>query len=368
MRLVHELAIPTETDTIKRAAVSSALYPMTTRRQALRQLALLASASGLPLASGAGVPKRIGILSEASPEPAKDTLIWEPRVWELMAQRGWVVGENVAVERAFAETKSDRLPRLAEELVRKRVDVILCLGDQEAMSAAARATQTIPILVFEVFDPVEQGLVESLARPGRNVTGISLVRGPDLAMKRLQYLRTIAPSAKRLCWLWGRDTSMVTRVDGSRYDVAASLATAAQSLEFETRTYHVTGASDIDKALADAVVWRAQALTTSGFPLFLARQEVAQFALRQRWPSAFAVGEFVQAGGLLSFAVADSEIQLMTRRWIEYIDRVLRGAKPADMPVIAADRYDLQINMKTAETLGLTIPKSILSRADTLVR
>jgi putative ABC transport system substrate-binding protein len=341
---------------------------MTTRRQALRQLALLASASGLPLALGAGAPKRIGILSEASAEVSKDTLIWEPEVWELMAQRGWVVGQNVVVERAFADTKSDRLPGLAEELVRRSVDVILCLGDQEAMVAAARATQTIPIVVFDVQDPVEQGLVGSFARPGRNVTGISLSWGPDFAMKRLQYLRTIVPSAKRLCWLWGHDTSLVTRVDGSRYDVAASLATSAQKMQFETRIYRVTGASDIDKALTDAVTWQAQALTTSGFPPFLARREVAQFALRQRWPSAFAVVDFVQAGGLLSLAVADSEVQLLTLRWIEYIDRVLRGAKPADMPVIGADRYELQVNMKTAETLGLSIPQSILSRADGLVR
>jgi hypothetical protein len=166
---------------------------MTTRRQALRQLALLASPSGLPLALAADAPKRIGILSEASAEASKDTLIWEPDVWGLMSQRGWIVGQNVVVERAFAETKSNRLPRLA-------------------------------------------------------------------------------------------------------------------------------------------------------------------------------VVEFVQAGGLLSYAVPDSEVQLLTVRWIEYIDRVLRGAKPADMPVIGADRYELQINMKTAETLGLTIPQSILSRADGLVR
>lgn len=341
---------------------------MTTRRQALRRLASLAAPAGLPDAGSADAPKRIGIIAEAAAEAGKDTLIWEPDIWALMAQRGWVVGRNVVVERAFADTRSDRLPRLAEELVRKRVDLILCLGDQEAMVAAARATRTIPIVVFEVFDPVEQGLVESLARPGRNVTGISLVRGPDLAMKRLQYLRAIAPSAKRLCWLWGHDTSLATRVDGSRYDVAASLATAARQMEFETRIFYVAGASAIDKALADAVAWQAQALTTSGLPPYLARREVAGFALRQRWPSAFAVNEFVQAGGLMSLAVSDSETQLLTVRWIEYIDRVLRGAKPADMPIIAADRYELQINMKTADALGLSIPQSVLSRADGLVR
>jgi hypothetical protein len=181
------------TGTIERALPLKRAYPMTTRRQALRQLALLASPSGLPLALAADAPKRIGILSEASAEASKDTLIWEPDVWGLMSQRGWIVGQNVVVERAFAETKSNRLPRLA-------------------------------------------------------------------------------------------------------------------------------------------------------------------------------VVEFVQAGGLLSYAVPDSEVQLLTVRWIEYIDRVLRGAKPADMPVIGADRYELQINMKTAETLGLTIPQSILSRADGLVR
>ncbi len=135
---------------------------MTTRRQALRQLALLASSSGPPLAIGAGAPKRIGILSEASAEASKGTVIWEPEFWELMAQRGWVVGQNVVVERALADTKTDRLPRLAEVLVRKRVDVILCLGDQEAMVAAARATQTIPIVVFEVFDSCAQNLAQRL--------------------------------------------------------------------------------------------------------------------------------------------------------------------------------------------------------------
>lgn len=341
---------------------------MTTRRRTLRQLLLLALSSGLPCAFGAGVLKRIGILSEASPEVSKETLPWEAALWEVMAKHGWVVGHNVVVERALASTKSDRLPGLAEELVRKRVDVILCLGDQEAMSAAARATQSIPIIVFDVVDPVGQGLVESFARPGRNVTGISLTRGRELTMKRLQYLRTMAPSAKRLCWLWGRDTSVLTRVDGSRYDVAASLATAAEKLEFETRIYHVTGASEIDKALADAVTWQARALTATGFPPFLARLEVAQFALRHRWPSAFAVADFVPAGGLISLSVADSDVQLLTVRWAEYIDRVLRGARPADMPVIAADRFELQINTKTAETLGLTIPQSILLQADALIR
>ncbi len=337
---------------------------MITRRQALRRLASLASLSSAPLAFAAGVQKRIGILSEAS----AGTLIWESDFWQRMAERGWLVGGNVAVERAFAEGRSERLPRLAEELVRKGVDVIVGDGDQEAIVAAARATRAIPIVVFEVLDPVEQGLVESFAHPGRNVTGISLSRGPDQALKRLQYLHAIAPSAKRLCWLWGHDTSLATRVDGSRYDVAASLAAAVRSLQFETRIYRVTGPAEIDRALADATAWRAQALTSSGLPPYLARREIARFALRERLPSAFAGAEFVEAGGLLSYAVAAAEVDALTVRWIDYVDRVLRGASPADLPVLSADRYELRINTTTAETLGLSIPQSILSRADALVR
>jgi len=329
---------------------------------------VLSCATGSPLARGVGPTRRIGILSEASPEVSKDTLNWEPDFWGLMAQRGWIPGQNVVVERALARWDSSRLPRLAEELVRKRVDLIVCYGDQEAMAAAARATQTIPIVAFDVTNPVEQGLIESFARPGRNVTGISLSRGPDLATKRLKYLRTIAPSARRLCWLWGGDTSLVTRVDGTRYDATAALATAAQSLQFELRIYHVTGANEVDRALTDAVTWRAEALLAGGFPVFLARHEVTRFALRQRWPSAFPVADFVQAGGLLSLAVADSEAQLLIVRWVDYVDRILHGMKPADLPVISADRYELQINTRTAEMLGLAIPQAVLLQADALVR
>ena len=191
-----------------------------------------------------------------------------------------------------------------------------------------------------------------------------------MAMKRLEYLRTIVPSARRLCWLWGHDTSLATRVDGSRYDVAASLAAAARKMQFETRIYRVTGASDIDKALADAATWQAQALTTSGFPPFLARREVARFALRQRLPSAFAVVDFVQAGGLLSYGVPDSETQLLTLRWIDYIDRVLRGAKPADMPVIgvdgvigttqrvAGDRVDVQLTVDSGFGVDIVVERT----------
>ena len=341
---------------------------MATDVKALRQLLLLGSAGHLSVFA-AKAPKRIGILSERSAALYKDGLPWEAPLWDAMAELGWIQGQNVVVERALADMKSEDLPRLSEELVRKRVDVILCLGDQEAMVAASRATRTIPIIVFEVSDPVGQGLVESLARPGRNVTGISLGRGRELAMKRLQYLRTIAPSAKRLCWLLGGPTTMSSRVDGSRYDVAASLATAAeQQLQFETRVFPVADAKQISEALAYAVEWRAQALLAGGFPVYLARHDVVQFALRHRWPSVYPVADFVHVGGLLSLSVADSEVALLTRRWAEYIDRVLRGANPAELPVISADRYELLVNTKTAEALDLKIPPSILLQADALVR
>ena len=347
-------------------AIKGCSRPMPTRRQALRHLALVASVLSLRTASGANAPKRLGILSEVT-EP-KGGLFWEPEFWRLLAQHGWILGQNILVERAFANGKSDLLARLAEEFVRKRVDLILCAGEQEAMVAAARATRTIPIVAFDASDLVQAGLVESLARPGRNVTGMAFNEG--FAAKRLEYLRAIAPSARRLCWLWGSDTAMSSRVDGTRYDVTALIAASARKLDFETRFFRVPGPGDLDRAFADVLAWKPHALTMSGRTLFVygAAKDVAQFCLGQRLPSAFNTPEFVQAGGLLSYAVPESEAQLVTLRCIAYGDRLLRGEKPADMPVIAPDRYELRINMKTAETLGLTIPQSVLVSADELVR
>jgi putative ABC transport system substrate-binding protein len=348
------------------AARTRSTPSMPTRRQALRHLALVASASSLRVASGANAPKRLGILSEVT-EPAGG-LFWEPELWRLLAQRGWILGQNIVVERAFANGRSDLLPRLAEELVRKRVDLILCSGEQEATVAAARATRTIPIFAFDASDLVEAGLVESLARPGRNVTGMAFNDG--VTAKRLQYLRTVAPSAKRLCWLWGSDTVLSSRLDGTRYDLTALIAARAQNLGFETRFFRVPGPGDLDRAFADVLTWKPHALTTSGRRLFVygATKDVAQFCLRQRLPSAFNTPEFVQAGGLLSYSISESEAQLVTLRCLAYADRLLRGEKPSDMPVIAPDRYELKINMKTAETLGLTIPQSVLVSADELLR
>ena len=338
---------------------------MLSRRQAIGHLAL-ASVSTWSVASAAIGLKRLGILSQVT-EP-KGGLFWEPEFWRLIAERGWILGQNILAERAFANGQSDLLPRLAEDLVRKRVDVILCAGEQEAMVAAARATRTIPIFAFDATDLVQAGLVDSLARPGRNVTGMQFNEG--FGAKRLQYLRTIVPSAKRLCWLWGSDTVMSSRVDGTRYDATSSIAEKASQLGFETRFFRVSNPGDLDKAFADMLAWKPHALTTSGRTLFVygATTKVAQFCLSQRLPSAFATPEFVQAGGLLSYSITEAEDQLLTLRCIAYGDRLLRGEKPADMPVIAPDRYQLTINMKTAETLGLPIPQSVLVSADQLVR
>ena len=340
---------------------------MIARRQVLRHLALIAFASGMPAASRATSAKRVGILSEA--EETKEGLEWEPNFWLVMAQRGWILGRNVVVERAFANRKTDRLPQLAEDLVRKRVDVIgVADDDQDAMVAAARATRTIPIVVYDPFDPVEQGLIESFARPGRNVTGVALTAGADFTVKRLEYLRAIAPSAKRLAWLSSKDTLSRPRVDGTRIDVAGRLAAAARTVGFETRFFHAPGPHDIDKAFTNLAAWGAEAVTARGWPLDSTNREVAKLALSHRLPSAFLAPDLVQAGGLLSYAIPESETEVSVLRCIEYVDRVLRGANPAEMPVIGPDRYELIINTRTAETLRLTIPQSILVRADRLLR
>lgn len=337
---------------------------MTTRRHALGQLVLLC---GVPaIAASKAQPKRIGVISEGK-APA-NLEAEEARFWAQMRRRGWVLGENVLAQRTFANWNLDYLPAQAQELVRMRVDVIICVAGQDAMVAAARATRSIPIVFYDATVPVERGMVESFRKPGRNLTGVSIISEAEYVIKRLELLRAIAPSATRLSWLWGHDTLSLSKVDGGRYDFAASLAEVARKLQFETRFHLFDGPVDLARAFQDATSWRAQALTASGDRAFEMRQDVVQFALRQRLPSAFNSEDFVQEGGLLSYGIPNSESGLLLDVLVSYVDRILRGATPANMPVVGPSRYEVTINLKTAQSLGLSIPESLISRADRLVR
>jgi putative ABC transport system substrate-binding protein len=276
---------------------------------------------------------------------------------------GWIEGKNLIIESAFADYKMERLPALAEELVRKRVDVLWAMTAQAAV-AAARATKTIPIVFTDVPWPVEAGLIDSFARPGRNATGESTYAGMEVSTKRLEFLKEIAPNATRLSWIL--DPSLAVTIDGGRFDMRPLLDPAARKLGYEVLYHYVEKSDDIDPVFADILAWRAQAIAVAGSAVtFGARERIAAFALRNRLPSASAMLPFAEAGGLLAYNAAGL-FTVTIKRGAEYVDRIFRGERPADMAVNQPDKYQLVINQKTAKALGLTIPQSLLLRADVI--
>ena len=283
---------------------------------------------------------------------------------ELKARK-WIEGQNLVIERAFGEGKAERLPALAEELVRKHVDVIW-VGSDHAAVVAARATRTIPIVFTNVYWPVETGLIDSFARPGRNLTGVSAYTGIEVSTKRLDFLKEIAPGATRLSWMF--DASIAPTVDGGIFDIRPVLDADAKKPGYETRYHLLAKSDDIDRAFAEILDWRAQAIAVGRSPAISAALErIASFALRNRLPSACADSRPVDAGCLLSYSAAGAPLTESMGRAVDYVDRILRGAHPRDLPVQRPDRYELVINLKTAKALGLRIPQSVLLRTDRLI-
>jgi putative ABC transport system substrate-binding protein len=284
---------------------------------------------------------------------------------KALAKRGWIEGKNLVVERLFAEHKAERVAGLAEELVRKRVELIITVEDAPAI-AAARATRTIPIVFINMAFPVERGLVDSLARPGRNVTGSTWLHSPgEVIAKRVELLREIAPAAKRLFSL--TPAVHFDRVDGGKHDSSPAIVAEAKRLGFELRTHIVHKIEDVEVGLAEALAWNAQALLGAGALVEAARERVAEFTLRHRLPSAFLRPLNVEAGGLLSYGTTLTEYLALIERGMEHVDRILRGANPAELPVAQPRVYELVINLKTAKALALTIPQSMLVRAGRLI-
>ena len=312
--------------------------------------------------STARLPRRVGILQLAEPSLTQD--IYQA-FWVAMSKRGWHLDKNLVVERTNVDGNAARLARVAEGLIRKRVEVILCVG-QNASVAAARATRTIPIVFFGALWPLEAGLIESYARPGRNVTGIAMYVGFEGTIKRLQFLREIAPTTKRLSWAWPEGILLLDSASGDRVNMVPMLQVAARKLGFETRFHAVRGEPDLDALFGDITAWNADALLASS--TFQARRKLAELALRHGLPSVFLDRENVEAGGLLSYGVPDSEFMAQIDRWAEQVDHVLRGSHPGDLAVELPNRYELVINMATAKALGLPVPKSLLLRADEVIQ
>jgi putative ABC transport system substrate-binding protein len=336
------------------------------RRDAISALLALGSAAG-PLglraqSNPSAQTKVLGILTLLSTQEAER--IWLPGLRAELKALGWIEGQNLVIEIAFADTKVERLAALAEELVRKRVDVIWAPVDLAAI-AAARASRTIPIVFVNVSWPVEQGLIESYGRPGRNVTGVSTYTRIEVSAKRLESLKAVAPTATRLSWILGSPTEAT--LDGAGFDLRPLLSQAARSLGYEVRYHFVQKSDDLDPVFAEILASRAQALSVAGNQAtFGARERIAAFALSNRLPSACASFALVEAGALLGYNAAGGDFAAVAPS-LEYVDRIFRGARPADLPVERPSNYELVLNLKTAKALGLQVPPAVLLRAGRVI-
>ncbi len=272
---------------------------------------------------------------------------------------GYVEGRNVAIEIRSAEGKLERLPALAAELVALKVDVIVAGGTLAAV-AAKQATKTIPIVFVAAADPVTSGLVASLASPGGNATGLSLLF-PELVGKCLERLKQAVPGVSRVAVLW-QPGGVVEGIEKERLKRAE---VAGLALGVQIQFVGVRSPEDFDRAFSDMTRARAGALTVlPSAMLFVERRRLVDLAAKNRLPAVYPWREFVDAGGLMSYGpnLAD-----LFRRAATYVDRILKGAKPADLPVERPTKFELVINLKTAKALGLTIPPSLLQRADQVI-
>jgi putative ABC transport system substrate-binding protein len=303
-------------------------------------------------------PKRIsqiGILIAASASSYSARLeAFRQRLREL----GYVEGKNIVIEYRSAEEKLDRLPALAAELVRLKVDVIVTATGGRDILAAKKATATIPIVFAGTGDPVGDGLVSSLARPGGNITGLSLMT-PDLDGKRLELLKEASPKVARVAFLWD-----VGSVRGNR--PLTDMEAAAKALELKLQSLPVRSLDDFESAFARAKRDGVQALITSPNTLIITQQrQVLDFAAKNRLPAMYPTSEFVEAGGLMSYAPNYADLW---RRAATYVDNILKGAKPSDLPVEQPTKFELVINLKTAKQIGLTISPNVLARADKVIK
>ena len=277
-----------------------------------------------------------------------------------LRERGYVEGQNIAIEYRYTEGKQDRLAELAAELVSLKVDVIVVAGGVRPVRAAKNATKTIPIVMTGGgIDPVEAGLVESLARPGGNVTGITNLTG-ELGGKRLELLKEAVPKLARVAVLYDPTGPSNVR------EVKEVLPVAARALGLTIQPWEVRRADVFEKVFAALNKQRPDGLYVSGGTLMNAnRKRIADFALRTRLPSMYRSREAVDVGGLMSYGADNADSY---RRVAYFVDRILKGAKPADLPVEQPTKFELVINLKTAKQIGLTIPPNVLARADRVIR
>ncbi len=274
-----------------------------------------------------------------------------------LRELGYIEGQSIAIEFRSAEGQYDRLPGLAAELVRLKVNVIVASGPP-AIQAAKQATETIPIVMAAIADAVAAGFVASLARPGGNITGLSLMHS-ELVGKQLELLKEVLPKVSRVALLGNPANPNYAPLLRHAQDAARALGVRLQPLE-------ARNSSEIDSALAAITSERTGALIVLADTVLLEhRTRIADYAIRRRLPTVFGFSEFAEVGGLLAYGPSLSD---GFRRTATYVDKILKGAKPGDLPVEQPTKFELVINLKTAKALGLTIPQSLLQRADEIIQ
>jgi putative tryptophan/tyrosine transport system substrate-binding protein len=296
---------------------------------------------------------RVGFVNPYSPSTA-------PRAFSAFRQRlrelGWVEGQNLVIEWSWADGRYDRLPTLMTEAIARKVDVLVTWGTPAAI-AARNTTSTVPIVVAAMGDPIGTGLAATLARPGGNLTGLSMAQA-DIAGKWLELLQETVPRLSKIAIISNPDSPIINRLQ-------EQLEAAAPARGLKLRLIEVRNPEAFDHAFKQARR-EAQAVLVLSDPLtFTHRREITAFTARHRLPAIYTVRDFVDEGGLMSYG---TDIAVVSRRAADYVDRILKGAKPSDLPIEQPTKFELVVNLKTAQALGLTIPESVLLRADEVIR
>ncbi len=306
-------------------------------------------------AQQSGKVYRIGFIQTAAPEEMGHLI---KALDEGLRELGYVEGRNIVFERRFANGKQERLPALAAELARLKVDVIVT-GANPVIAAVKQATATIPVVFAVSRDPEGAGFVRSLARPGGNITGLANDPTPEIIGKNLELLKEAVPGLSRVAFLWNP-------VPPGAETYRKVVESAARKLGVTFQSVEVRGRNEFEGAFAAMVRGRADGVLVAADPvLFSARSQVVLLAARNRLPAVYGQREYAEVGGLMSYG---PNIAHQFRRAATFVDKILKGAKPGDLPVEQATKFELVINLKTAKALGLTIPQSFLIRADHVIQ
>jgi putative ABC transport system substrate-binding protein len=321
-------------------------------------LTLCATLFALCVAADAQQPGKIFRIGFLDPSTASGTAVMVDAFRQELSKHGWIEGKNITIDYRFAEQKSERLPELAAELVRLKVDLIVTTGDGPTL-AAKKATTIIPIVMTTSSDPVAQGLVASLARPGGNVTGLSSLAA-DLNTKRLEILKDAIPKLARVALL--QSPGSVTSDLQLKELRPAAVALKLKLEEIDTQP----DAKGFESAFKTAKQKQVNAIMTVATRAFFAeRKRIVELAGKHRVPAIYFQKEFVDDGGLMSYGVDYDDLY---RKAAHYVDKILKGAKPADLPVAQPTKFDFMINLKAAKQIGLTISPNILARADRVIK